>query len=100
MIKPTKKLPKHIKVTFTKGDVAKAGIYDNGKTCIMATALKRLGFKRISVGGWGSAEIQDVRYDCSPELHISEIEPMILPTKKPFYLPKAVGMKFTLTRLI
>lgn len=98
MTKPTKKLPKHIKVTFTKGDVAKAGIYDNGKTCIMATAIKRLGFKRVAVGGWGGAEIQHLSYDCSPELQISEIEPRILPKKRPFYLPEAVGMKFTLTR--
>lgn len=41
----------NIEITFVKEDVEKAAKYGDIHNCLLATALKRNGFKKVSVGG-------------------------------------------------
>lgn len=41
-----------IKVKITKEDLKKASSYDSTRNCLLATALKRMGYKNVDVGGF------------------------------------------------
>lgn len=58
----TPKLTKRITVKFTRGDTKKATFYTSNENCLLATALKRMGYGCVSVGGWGRATIEGKEY--------------------------------------
>lgn len=88
------KLPKQINIRFTEKDRQQAGPYNDPNKCLLCTALKRRGYKTVSVGGFGDAFIEGITYT-SKQRFDSNIkdEHALVP---PYYLREVVGMKLTL----
>ena len=92
-----KALPNKIKVKFSKSDRKKAGRYSDVNNCLMATALKRMGYnhdRNINVGGSGLTSIGGVTYIPREEFWAGKI------LTWPFgpYKRSVVGMEVTLIK--
>jgi len=90
-------LPNKIEVTFTEEDRISAGAYTDTKNCLMATALKRLGYNHD----------RDVRVHPGVVLidhakYLGEVYTHTMKRSnswhKPYYDSSVVGTTITLTR--
>lgn len=61
--------PNIIEVVFTEEDTKKAKDYCDSDNCLLATALKRMGYNRISVAGLGEVDIYEYDGDESKIKH-------------------------------
>lgn len=63
-----------ITVTFTQEDLDKAEAYTSCRDCLLATALKRIGYRAISVGGAGDLSIGGRDFEPTTPFSAREIE--------------------------
>jgi hypothetical protein len=97
-----KELPKTITVVFTEEDRVHAGMYKDNDNCLMATALKRMGYNHdteVKVSGGGITYLNGIVYFprhstpfdagtvCNADRHT-----------RPYYDKSVVGRKVILER--
>lgn len=88
-----------IKVIFTEEDRQNADKYDSNTDCLLATALKRMGFEDVSVGGWGNFSIDGIYYRPVTKFNVGLVEDEFA-TQAPYYYPSVVGMEMEFTNEI
>jgi hypothetical protein len=96
--------PEVIGVTFTEEDVENAGRYTDTGGCLLCTALKRMGFKDVAVGGLpqGNVNIDGFRhvyeladeYNCDPIIKHCNWR-----ATKPHFDKSVVGLTLTFVRI-
>lgn len=92
------KTPKQITVKFTEEDRRKAKDYFSNAHCLLSTALKRLGYKKVETGGL-AVTIEAVRYGWPSGHWLNSPSSWLLGSKRrPFYAPQIVGLEVTLIR--
>lgn len=95
------KLPKTITVTFTKADRETAGEFTNYESCLLCTALKRMGFERPNEQIIGTElSVADKRAYYTHDEFTPQGEMELWRTRsqeKPFYRPYVIGKKIKLT---
>lgn len=94
---PTERVP--ILLEITEEDRQKAGSLINANRCLIATAIRRMGYRCSTVGGGrdSTASVNDSDY----QLDISDVLPdvdldALIGGVGPFYKPGVVGKQFIL----
>lgn len=90
-------LPNKIKVRFTKGDLKKAENYSSNTDCLLATALKRLGFESVTIGAMGFATIAGVDFASVNPFNATTVCDWTSGQGR--YFPSLAGKKMTLKRV-
>jgi hypothetical protein len=91
------KLPDKITIKFTKIAVNTAQQYTSNDGCLLATCLKRRGFKNVSVGGYGYVQIGSAEYYPLTDFNSNLVKNREA-VEAPFYKKEIIGTKLVLVR--